>query len=353
MITPTYLSNTTNKLADVYEEIQKELITDMINRLQEAEDLSQNSSNEQYIEALSIVGNSYQKVEKEVNNSLENAVILSIRQEKHIYKLAYEKGLVETYKINNDLFNFIAQNNSEAVMNYMLEINRNITTSSNLLFKDLMQQAYRDVISGVHIESSIENAINNLAKNGIKLINYKNSNWNIDTAVRNVLSTAINKTVSEVNLSMINEMGANLVQVTSHYDARETHAVWQGGIYWINKPFKNHKNFYDVTGYGTSSGLGGWNCRHTFFAYFPELSQDNYIKERASYDDELYKLTQIQRYNERMIREWKRRRDIRGYANYPNDKEIRKVKEWQKRQRDLIKENKNLYRYYQREQVFN
>lgn len=34
---------------------------------------------------------------------------------------------------------------------------------------------------------------------------------------------------------------------------------------------KHYPDFEAATGYGTGAGLCGWNCRHTFFAIFPEL----------------------------------------------------------------------------------
>lgn len=355
MLNPSYFSKVSNGLVNIYDQIEENISKDIVNRLQQLTDTSLDNQNvlieEQIVKANEIVQTNRNSVENEVYGTVGNAVIVSVNNEKNTYKQAYELGLIDSYVLETQLMEFIAQHNASATMTYIQEINLTLTTSSNITFQELINQAYRNVASGMHIENAIAECIDTLSKKGIKLINYKNSNWNIDTAVRNALNTAVNKTVSEINMKMIERMGANLVQVTAHYDARPSHAKWQGGIYWVHVPEGNYKNFYETTGYGTGKGLGGWNCRHTLFAYFPELSQDNYVKEKQEYEDSLYKLEQEQRYNERQIRNWKRRRNIKEYANHNYSYEQSKVRYWQARQRKLVNDNKHIYRDYEREQV--
>lgn len=355
MLNPSYFTRVSNGLVNIYDEIETNIANDIVNRLQSLDITSLNNREslieEQFNEVSEIILSNQNNAEKEVYNTVGNAVVISVNNEKNTYKQAYDLGLIDTYVLETQLMEYIAQHNASATMTYIQEINLTLTTSSNITFQELLTQAYEKVANGMHIENAISECIDELSKNGIKLINYKNSNWNIDTAVRNALNTAVNKTVSEINMKMIERMGANLVQVTAHYDARPSHAEWQGGIYWVHIPEGNYKNFYEATGYGTGKGLGGWNCRHTFFAYFPELSQDNYTKEKQEYEDSLYKLEQKQRYNERQIRYWKRRESIKKYADHDYAHERKKVNEWQARQRKLVSENEHIYRYYEREQI--
>lgn len=42
---------------------------------------------------------------------------------------------------------------------------------------------------------------------------------------------------------------------------------------------REYPDFVESTGYGTGEGLGGWNCRHTFYPFFPGISERNYTDE--------------------------------------------------------------------------
>lgn len=75
--------------------------------------------------------------------------------------------------------------------------------------------------------------------------------------------------------------------------------------------------FEAATGYGTGAGL--WNCRHTFFAIFPELgappawTQESLEKldardiEYSGKKYTQYEISQMQRARERTVRKYKRR----------------------------------------------
>lgn len=107
--------------------------------------------------------------------------------------------------------------------------------------------------------------------------------------------------------------------------------------------------FYEATGYGTGAGLCGWNCRHNFFPNFDgELSFEHYDEEANA---KQYELDQEQRYNERKIREWKRRQAVNKAGGVDNTREARKVSEWQKRQADFLKAHPDMKRNYAREMI--
>lgn len=79
----------------------------------------------------------------------------------------------------------------------------------------------------------------------------------------------------------------------------------------------DYPDFVESTGYGSGEGLGGYNCRHSFFPYFPGISEPAYTNEQLNnidppdfnYNDKTYTAydaTQQQRYIERQIRQSKR-----------------------------------------------
>ena len=117
------------------------------------------------------------------------------------------------------------------------------------------------------------------------------------------------------------EMGCEFVEVTAHPGARPEHAVWQGKVFHIGGAVTvdgvYYPDFVTATGYGTGAGLGGWNCRHNFFPFFPGLSKRAYTNEmlaqldakEISYqgkDYTRYEASQMQRALERKIRKAKR-----------------------------------------------
>lgn len=116
----------------------------------------------------------------------------------------------------------------------------------------------------------------------------------------------------------MDELGCTLVETTAHAGARPSHMVWQGRVFSRFGQTDQYEDFVTATGYGTGNGLGGWNCRHSFFPYFEGLSENAYPKEELReiesktvfYNGEeipLYDATQMQRKNERDIRRHKRR----------------------------------------------
>jgi hypothetical protein len=113
-------------------------------------------------------------------------------------------------------------------------------------------------------------------------------------------------------------------------------------------------DFYEETGYGEVDGLGGVNCRHSFYPFFEEYEEKKDYEASigdSKRNEKKYEAEQEQRYNERKIREWKRRAEVMEGGGQSNVKEKEKVKEWQGRQRELVKKNK-LARQYGREKIY-
>lgn len=80
------------------------------------------------------------------------------------------------------------------------------------------------------------------------------------------------------------ELGMDLVEVTAHAGARPSHAEWQGQVYSLTGNTRGYAKLSDATGYGTGEGLGGWNCRHSFFPWSPEMGHTYTRKELEDYE---------------------------------------------------------------------
>ncbi len=79
-----------------------------------------------------------------------------------------------------------------------------------------------------------------------------------------------------------------------------------------------YPDFFKSTGYGTGEGLCGWNCRHSFFPFYPGISQPHYTAEALAALNEKsveyqgkkytrYEISQMQRALERQVRVAKRK----------------------------------------------
>ncbi len=156
----------------------------------------------------------------------------------------------------------------------------------------------------------------------------------LDVAVRRAVMTGVNQLNQKYREQSMDYLETDLVEVTAHLGARnidgpngwENHAKWQGKVYrWAAKPRTskgNYKDFERTCGMGSVTGIGGANCRHSYWPYMEGVSERTYtdaeldamkpenrpkIKfEGREYDD--YQATQKQRQIERTIRKLKRRK---------------------------------------------
>ena len=156
----------------------------------------------------------------------------------------------------------------------------------------------------------------------------------------NISATTPDKAIHEAvrqlereGISIISYRNAALVEVSSHPGARPEHAEWQGRCYSLKGDVTiggvRYRDFYSATGYGTVEGLLGANCRHSFAPYI-HGTRHAYAHDPKHASgvrgDEVYRLTQKQRYIERRIREAKR--ELRGaQAEYDADRSAEKLAE--------------------------
>ena len=240
--------------------------------------------------------------------------------------------------------------------------NLTLTTANTatLQFERALDHAHQLMASGGYsYQQAIREGVRSLAKDGIESIRYPTGHVDrLDTAFRRAAITGINQTAAEVQLENMRQLGLDLVETTAHPGARPDHAIWQGQVFSVSGTHEKYPDFKTETGYGTGSGLCGWNCRHSFFgflegsdpAYTAEKLRE-YNNKQVTYNKktmDLYDATQQQRYIERQIRRWKREGSAFDAAGLDNKAARAKVHEWQATQRDFIKQT-GLTRDYFRE----
>ena len=198
-------------------------------------------------------------------------------------------------------------------------------------FETALDRAWLQTGSGAFdYKTAVKRAVDSLAADGLKAITYPSGHTDtLEVAVRRAVLTGVNQTAARLQLARAEEMGCAFVEVTAHGGARSDgsqgpadHAYWQGKVYhiggdvWLDGVF--YPDFAAATGYGTGEGLCGWNCRHSFFPFWPGISKRNYTDEALEalnardipYQGRLYtryEISQMQRALERKVRSAKRK----------------------------------------------
>lgn len=196
-------------------------------------------------------------------------------------------------------------------------------------FNYAMDKAVMNVVSGTFsTQQAVEQAVSELEKSGLRKVDFASGvSRGIDVAAHLAVRTALGQMSADISMSNAEELGADLVEVSSHAGARSgeghaDHAAWQGKVYSISGksyPKESKRLGYkieklsDVTGYPDDpTGLCGYNCRHTFYPFIEGISEPNPIEkdpEPVEVDGKTYtyyQATQKQRRLERELRELKR-----------------------------------------------
>ena len=147
--------------------------------------------------------------------------------------------------------------------------------------------------------------------------------------------------------------GIHTIFVSAHANACDLCIPWQGKIL-IDDVYSSGSRpkdgNYPLLSEAIEAGLLHPNCRHTCATWFPGITQLPKVPDeklaRANYEAE-----QKQRYMERQIRKWKRREA--GSLDPENQNAAKaKVREWQGKIREHLKENPQLRRDYWREKIY-
>jgi hypothetical protein len=243
---------------------------------------------------------------------------------------------------------------------------RNLTQTTVLTaqqaFVQAADMAFLQVSSGaMSYDQAIRAAVGNVGASGLEVMYPSGRRDKLDVAMRRTVLTGVGQAAGQLQWARADEMGADLVQTSAHIGARPSHQLWQGRIFSRSGTHPLYPPFVAETGWGTVTGLGGANCRHSYFPFFEGLSENAYdeamrehlANESVDYRGRqltAYEATQVQRGLERKIREWKRRALTLEAAGLDTARESAKVRLWQARMRDFVGQT-GLRRQRVREQI--
>ncbi len=369
MLKPKYIEQLPDHLIELYSELEQDILADMARRLStydyyipaaqwQRDKLIELGGFEDWI--IKALANRTDMTQQEIKILMEEAGMKALMFDDGIYKAA---GLdVPPISASPALLDVL--NAGTMKTNGLFENLTNTTAgTATKQLENALDRAYMQIISGAFDkETSIRNAVKDLTRHGVGAITYPTGKTDsLETAVRRAVVTGVNQTALKLQEARAEQMGSDLVETTAHGGARPSHAEWQGKIFSLSGKSKKYPDFKGSTGYGTGAGLGGWNCRHSFYPYFegsPRAYTDDDLKEYNSKNVEYngqkmteYEASLQQRNIERNIRRWKREKKAMEAAGLPTDEASAKISKWQAAQRDFIDQT-GLKRQYGREQIY-
>ena len=369
MLTPEQLAQIadTATVRKLYDQLQEDIIADMARRISEMDFASYTTMWElQRLEAINAerdyivqrLAETTGKSKKEIIAILNTGCSTALSSDDKIYRLA---GYNPLPLAQNPALQALIWAGYSKTLGTFENLTRTTANTATRQFEAALDRAYMQVTSGgMSYQQAVKGAVLDLAKKGLAVVQYGSGHTDyMDVAVRRAVLTGVNQTALKIQDARADEFECDLVEVSAHYGARPTHAEWQGQIYSRSGKNRKYKNFYDVTGYGTGDGLGGWNCRHSFAPFFEGISVPNYSAEdlkeinskTVEYNGQrmsLYDASQKQRANEREIRALKREQAGLEGAGQDASEVKAKIREVQARQRDLCQQT-GLRRDYFRE----
>lgn len=300
----------------------------------------------------SIVSRNWPGVQKDLLAVIEEAGLKGLMTDEKVYNAAVAAGLLGSVAPISQSFRLkqIMQMGYASGIGTLAGVN---TTVKNVVLSTLNQAFIMTYNGAMTLQQSIRYAVEDMAARGITAAIFPSGRkMEMGAYVRMVTKTTVMKTTNQLCMERASEYGSDLVQVSAHAGARPRCAPFQGRIYSLKG---NHPRFpaFSITSYGEIAGLLGINCGHFLFPFIEGLDRMPTAEELdpAKYDlgksnEQVYNESQQQRYNERKIREWKRRAEALEAAGVGNKRAMDKVRYWQGRQRELMGDTDRTRRYY-------
>ena len=330
MLPPSYLDAMPDAFVQLAQQVEDEILQDVARRIGKMGTLTETADWQlwryQQTEAVrenvvKLLAKYSGKSEATIRRLLKEAATEAMEREDAIY---YHYNLEPTpFEESAALNNLLTAGARQTCGTWQ---NLTATTANTVsgAFERTLDVAWGKVATGAFdYKTAVKQAVDSLADDMPEITYPSGHTDSLEVAARRCVLTGVNQTCAKLQLERMQQMGARYVQVTAHGGARPSHAEWQGRRFHrggaVDYLGKHYPDFEQATGYGTGAGLCGWNCRHTFFAVFPELGDPPTWTEESlqelnarniEYNGKLYtqyEINQMQRARERNVRKWKKR----------------------------------------------
>lgn len=330
MLAPDYLDHAPDRLVLLWQQVEDDILRDVARRISKMEALTPTANWQlwryEQTEALrqdvvKKLARYTGKSEAKIRRLMQEAATRAMEAEDEIY---YHYGKEPTPFAGNETLQALLNAGYQQTAGTFHNLTATTANTVSGQFEAALDRAHLKVSSGAFdYKSAVKSAVDGLADT-MKYVTYPTGHTDtLEVAARRAVLTGVNQTGAKLQVARADEMGVAFFETTAHGGARPSHAEWQGRQFHrggaVDYMGKHYPDFEAATGYGTGAGLCGWNCRHTFFAIFPELgappawTQES-LEALNARDIEYnggrytrYEISQMQRARERAVRKYKRR----------------------------------------------
>ena len=330
MLPPSYLDQMPDAFVQLWQQVEDDILRDVARRISKMEALTPTANWQlwryQQTEALrndvvKLLAKYTGKSETAIRKLLLQAATEAMEREDAIYyHYDMEPPPFEESAALNNLLDAGARQTCGTWQNLTATTANTVTGA----FERTLDAAWLKVSTGAFdYKAAVKQAVDSLADE-MPMVTYPSGHKDsIEVAARRAILTGVNQTAGKLQVARADEMGVEFFETTAHGGARPSHAEWQGRQFHrggaVDYKGKHYPDFEAATGYGTGAGLCGWNCRHQFFACFPELGDppawtreqlETLNARNIEWNGKkytAYEISQMQRARERNVRRWKKR----------------------------------------------
>lgn len=330
MLAPDYLDHAPDRLVLLWQQVEDDILRDVARRISKMDTMTPTAHWQlwryQQVEAVrqdvvKKLARYTGKSEAEIRRLMQEAATRAMEAEDEIY---YHYGKEPTPFAYNATLQALLNAGYQQTAGTFHNLTATTANTVSGQFEAALDRAHLKVSSGAFdYKSAVKSAVDSLADT-MKYVTYPTGHTDtLEVAARRAVLTGVNQTGAKLQVARADEMGVEFFETTAHGGARPSHAEWQGRQFHrggaVDYMGKHYPDFEAATGYGTGAGLCGWNCRHTFFAVFPELGDPpawtrDQLEELNARNIEYngkqytrYEINQMQRARERNVRRWKKR----------------------------------------------
>lgn len=330
MLPPSYLDQMPDAFVQLWQQVENEILQDVARRIGKMDTVTATANWQlwryQQTEALredviKLLAKYSGKSEATIRRLLLQAATEAMEREDAIY---YHYGMEPTPFEESAALNNLLDAGARQTCGTWQNLTATTANTVTGAFERTLDAAWLKVSTGaIDYKTAVKQAVDSLA-DGMPMVTYPSGHKDsIEVAARRAVLTGVNQTAGKLQEARMDEMHVEFVETSAHGGARPSHAEWQGRRFHrggaVDYLGKHYPDFDAATGYGTGAGLCGWNCRHTFFAVFPELGDppawtEESLQELNARDIEYngkmytqYEISQMQRARERDVRKWKKR----------------------------------------------
>ena len=283
-----YKEKIASKIAARYISLEERILQDIARRIKKVGEIT--STADWQINRLRILGYSSEDIEREIKKTLDASY-------PEMFEL-YDKVIDWEYVRNKDIYEQInaefipyeenrqLQQITDAIIQQSLEDLENVTKSLGFyldyngrkvltplsqVYTNYLDNACFDIVTGAFDYGSVLcRVVTQLTNSGLRKIEYGSGYASrVEVAARRAVMTGVANLTGEIADYNAKKLGTEYFEVEWHAGARPAHSVWQGRVWTKDQ-------LHSVCGLGTVTGLLGANCYHTYYPFFPGISERNW-----------------------------------------------------------------------------